>query len=273
MDKNQKPPLSFRDRLFVGRLILVRTALVLAVLAPLTIAAGMFGVRQAMFDGGVGLELLTLTVAPLLAMAGAAVGFVALLMALLLPPRRGRSLALLAIAIAAVTYAGVTSFKLRTAKAPPIHDVATDWVDPLMFGMTVMAARGASGNPTPQNPVVGEMSNDPALLGKRIADINAVTCQAAAPVVTAESIDMAFAKAKAALAAERLTLVTENAPGGRIEATRTTPWFGFRDDVIIRIKPEGAGVRTDLRISRRAGVSDHGDNCELIGRLRKRLGG
>ncbi len=71
----------------------------------------MFGVRQEMFDGEVGMEILALTVAPALAIAAGAVGVLALLLAVLLPPRRGQALSLLAIAIAAVTYGGVTSFK------------------------------------------------------------------------------------------------------------------------------------------------------------------
>lgn len=269
----QKPRLTLRDRLMLSRLWLVRIALLLAVLAPLAIGGGMFGVRQEMFDGEVGMEKLALTVAPALAVAAGAVGLLALLLAVLLPPRRGQRLALLAIAIAAVTYGGVASFKLRTAKAPPIHDVATDWTDPLMYGMTVMAARSPNGNPAPANPVIGERSGDTALAGRRIADINAATCPAALPVVLEGGADAAFDKAKAAIAAERMTLITENKLVGRLEASRATPWFGFRDDLLIRIKPEGAGVRIDMRSSRRTGVSDHGDNCALIATMRKRLGG
>ncbi len=271
MDKPKKPPLSFRERLLLGRLFLVRGALILAVLAPIVVGVGMFGVRQDLFDGDVGLDLLGLTVAPALAIVGGLLGVLALLAALALPPRRGRSIALLAVALAAATYGGVTTFKLRTAKAPPIHDVATDWTDPLIFGSTIMAARGKRSNPVPQNPVVGEKSGDVALIGRRIAEINVATCPAATPVVITVTPDAAFPKAKAALVAERMVIQTENLLAGRIEGTRTTAWYGFKDDVLIRIKPEGAGARLDLRGSRRMGVSDHGDNCALIGALRKRL--
>jgi fatty-acyl-CoA synthase len=119
--------------------------------------------------------------------------------------------------------------------------------------------------------VVGELSNSPALLGKPISEINAETCPGAVPVVLTTSVEAAYAKAKAALVAEDLVIATENPRALRLEATGTTQWFGYKDDVIARIKTEGAGARIDLRSVRRMGVSDYGDNCARVTRLRERL--
>ncbi len=49
-----------------------------------------------------------------------------------------------------------------------------------------------------------------------------------------------------------------------IEATDTTLWFGFKDDVAIRIRPDGSGSRIDVRSVSRVGRSDLGANARRI---------
>jgi uncharacterized protein (DUF1499 family) len=51
---------------------------------------------------------------------------------------------------------------------------------------------------------------------------------------------------------------------GRIEATDTTLWWGFKDDVVIRIRPEAAGSRLDIRSKSRVGIGDVGTNAARI---------
>jgi uncharacterized protein (DUF1499 family) len=51
---------------------------------------------------------------------------------------------------------------------------------------------------------------------------------------------------------------------GRIEATDTTFWFGFKDDVVIRITPALDGSRVDVRSLSRVGRSDVGTNAKRI---------
>ena len=50
----------------------------------------------------------------------------------------------------------------------------------------------------------------------------------------------------------------------RIEATDRTFWFGFKDDVVIRITPEPDGSRVDVRSLSRVGKSDVGTNAKRI---------
>jgi uncharacterized protein (DUF1499 family) len=50
----------------------------------------------------------------------------------------------------------------------------------------------------------------------------------------------------------------------RIEATDTTPWFGFQDDVVIRLSETGEGVRVDVRSASRLGRGDVGANAKRI---------
>ena len=51
---------------------------------------------------------------------------------------------------------------------------------------------------------------------------------------------------------------------GRLEATATTPWFGFKDDVVVRLTPAGTGSRVDVRSKSRVGRSDLGANAKRI---------
>jgi uncharacterized protein (DUF1499 family) len=66
-------------------------------------------------------------------------------------------------------------------------------------------------------------------------------------------------------------IVAADAPAGRIEATATTRWFGFKDDVVVRIEPAGEGSRIDVRSVSRVGGSDVGTNAKRIRAYLRRL--
>jgi len=74
-------------------------------------------------------------------------------------------------------------------------------------------------------------------------------------------------------AAERMgwTLVANNPAEGRIEATDTTFWYGFKDDIVIRVTPAGAGSRVDVRSVSRVGRSDIGTNARRVRRYLAKL--
>jgi uncharacterized protein (DUF1499 family) len=56
----------------------------------------------------------------------------------------------------------------------------------------------------------------------------------------------------------------EDAAAGIIEGVATTALFRFRDDFVIRIRPDGAGARVDMRSKSRDGRGDLGANAERI---------
>ena len=59
--------------------------------------------------------------------------------------------------------------------------------------------------------------------------------------------------------------VVARAPAeGRLEAVATSAWFGFNDDIVVRIKPDGSGSRVDIRSKSRVGESDLGVNARRI---------
>jgi uncharacterized protein (DUF1499 family) len=59
-------------------------------------------------------------------------------------------------------------------------------------------------------------------------------------------------------------VVASDPAAGRIEANETTRWFRFTDDVVIRVAPDGAGSRVDVRSVSRVGRSDFGVNAGRI---------
>ncbi len=73
-----------------------------------------------------------------------------------------------------------------------------------------------------------------------------------------------FERALAAIEAMGWELVDEEAAAGRIEATATTFWFGFEDDVVVRIRPADGGSRVDVRSVSRVGRGDVGANARRI---------
>ena len=60
------------------------------------------------------------------------------------------------------------------------------------------------------------------------------------------------------------TLAAADSGEGRIEATDTTFWFGFKDDVVVRIRSAEGGSLVDVRSVSRMGGGDVGTNAARI---------
>jgi len=255
------------------RLGLLIAAVFLAVAAPSTILLGAVGSKAGWFSLTLGFDWLAIRIAPALAVIAAALGVLALITALILPPRRGAVAALFAVAVGGVTFGALTQWRVQAMQAPPVHDVDTDWTSPILFSPKLMQARGADSNAVETNPTVPISAYTRDTAGQPVAAINARTCPGATPVTLAIPSAQAFAQAKAALANAHLALVTDDPAHGLLEATATSFWFGFKDDVAVQVRPAGAGARIDLRASSRVGLSDFGRNCRLVTRLRGALAG
>ncbi|HYC37986.1 MAG TPA: DUF1499 domain-containing protein [Usitatibacter sp.] len=145
----------------------------------------------------------------------------------------------------------------RAKTVPPIHDITTDTADPPAF-VALLAARNQSPN--------GSAHGGPEIAAqqqKAYADIK--------PKVVPLPPREAMQKAIDAARSLGWEVVASDAAAGRIEATDTTAWFGFKDDVVVRVRPEGAGSRIDVRSASRVGKSDIGANAarvrEFLGKL------
>ena len=252
-------------------------ALLVAIAPALMIAVGAVGTKFGAWSWRDGFTAMlvngpapNLGWAPAIALVSVGTGLVGLIVALFAGFSRLWGRALLALLISIATLGGFVFAASKAREAPPIHDVATDWTDPLMFSGAIMQARGPEANYIDLDPVLPVGSR--AFAGRRVADINAETCPGAKPVTVAKPPAEAMADAKAVLLAAGLDLVREDAANGRLEATATSFWYGFKDDVIVRVRPEGAGSRIDMRSVSRVGLSDLGQNCRRITALAAALG-
>lgn len=235
----------------------ILAALILGLAAPLTPLLGAAGTRFGLFDWKIGFGLLTVAVAPVVAMVGAALGLVSLLFALFGGRRELLVLALIGFVAPAATLGAFWTVKTRAQALPPIHDVATDWSDPIMFTKSLMNERAGALNAVEADP---RLPAEPRLgkwAGRRVAEVNAETCPGARPVNRMVSEEEAVA------ALERAGVQVIGRAPFRVEGTATSFWFGFQDDVAVRIRPG----RTDVRSVSRVGFSDIGANCARVTRI------
>jgi uncharacterized protein (DUF1499 family) len=143
----------------------------------------------------------------------------------------------------------------RVRTLPPIHDISTDLENPPAFEAILPLRAGAPNSLTRPAAVATQQR-------RGYPDIAPITVPAAMPAT--------FDKALALAQASGWTVVTADKATGRIEATATTRWFGFQDDVVLRLTPWGAGTRVDMRSASRVRASDAGTNA---GRIRAFLAG
>jgi len=166
--------------------------------------------------------------------------------------RKAARCAAAVLAALAVT-APVAVQVVRGLSAAPIHDLTTDPGDPPRF-----ASAALIGAPR-ENPI--------EYGGEAIARQQRAAYPDLAPLRVPLPVEAAFARAHR-IATDLGWAVVEAAPQeGRIEAVATTRWFGFRDDVVIRIRAEAHGARIDLRSVSRVGRSDLGANARRIRRF------
>ncbi len=144
---------------------------------------------------------------------------------------------------------------LSAVGAPAIHDITTDVLDPPQF---VEAALHVAPGRTDYG-------------GEELAQQQREAYPDIAPIMVTESPDEAFSLALEVVRDMGWKLVASNAGQQRIEATDTTFWFGFVDDIVIRIRPDGVGSRIDVRSLSRVGVGDLGANASRIRRYRDAL--
>lgn len=223
-----------------------------AVCLPLGALGTKFGIWE--FTGG----FMLLAAGTVLAILAVALGIIALVVA----SRRGLSSdkpgIYLGMLVGALVLGLMGTQYMAASKVPPIHNISTDTIDPPQFDK-VVALRGKS------NPLDYDAEK---LAGPQ---------QEAYPWVKTLTLStppaQALTAARGALEAMGLEIVSEDAAAGLVEATATSFWFGFKDDVVVRIRAAGAGSTVDARSVSRVGVSDIGANARRIGDLLERVGG
>ncbi|SDK36834.1 DUF1499 domain-containing protein [Billgrantia gudaonensis] len=182
------------------------------------------------------------------AVGAAALGLIAVLIATLCRRWKPAFAGLLVIAAVAAMLVGPWEMMHRAQRVPPIHDITTDTTNPPAFE-ALAEAREAAPNGV-------EYPGESFARRQRSAYpwVQPITL----PLPLAEVRDAAEATAREM--GWEIAAVEER----HIEATATTRWFGFKDDVAIRLTPEDDGVRVDVRSASRLGQSDLGTNAGRI---------
>jgi len=139
---------------------------------------------------------------------------------------------------------------------PPIHDVSTDLEDIPEY-VAVMPLRADAPNTT----VYGGSRN---MTPERNAQLQREAFPDLVPKYYDAAMSDMFDRALAAVEAMGWELVAAVPEEGRIEATATTFWFRFKDDVVIRLREEDGQTRVDARSLSRVGGGDAGTNGKRL---------
>lgn len=149
----------------------------------------------------------------------------------------------------------------RAQSVPPIHDISTDLESPPGFSAIVRLREEAP------NPV--EYS------GEETADAQREAYPDVQPLILDHDLQSVMDRAVMLIVEREWELVAINRQEGRIEATEKLPWFGFKDDVVLRFTDTEGGVQVDMRSKSRIGRSDVGVNArrieQFLGDLEKSL--
>jgi uncharacterized protein (DUF1499 family) len=137
----------------------------------------------------------------------------------------------------------------------------------LVLGASVAAIPAAAYLRARSVPPINDISTDPT----EQSDAQRRAYPDIQPLRLAVAPNIAFERAKGAIEEAGWQIVREDPSAGRIEALATTLWFGFKDDVIVRINADGAGSRVDVRSKSRVGRSDLGTNAQRIRAFQRRL--
>ena len=219
-------------------------ALVLLVISPLGWRAGWWHFRVSFFW--------LMTYSGYIALAAVVVSVLAFVLGRSGLGSRGVALA----GVGLVLGAGLTyvpwQYNQTLNSVPRIHDITTDTDSPPAF-VAALPARAAekAATVTYEGPELAKQQKAgyPDLVPLKI------------DLPPAEAFKRALDVAKAM---PGWTVVDSDAASGRIEANETSRWFGFVDDVVIRVAPDGSASRIDMRSLSRQGRSDFGVNARRI---------
>lgn len=158
--------------------------------------------------------------------------------------------ALLGVALGLAAAYIPLSWRMAAQTLPPINDVSTDTQDPPRLIALL--------------PLRGEATTTADHGGDRVARLQRAGYPDIAPATLELSATEALTRAEQVARDLGWTVVAVEHTQGRIEAVATTPWFGFRDDIVIRVRPAPQGSRLDIRSKSRHGLSDLGTNARRI---------
>lgn len=237
-----------------NRSILFALGLLFAIAAVLLAVFSGFGTKWGWWDFKLGLKLLMYS-----SFAGAA-GLIFSLAGLGFSHMKGPGLLMPVLgALLSLLITGNFLGRYHAAKqVPPIHDITTDTQNPPAFDDAILTLRkGALNPPEYGGPSIAEQQQ------KAFPDLQ--------PLVLSKSFSQVWEACLKTAREMKWDIVFADEPHGRLEATDTTYWFGFKDDVVIRLAEEKGQTRVDVRSVSRVGKGDVGTNAKRIRKFLERL--
>jgi uncharacterized protein (DUF1499 family) len=234
---------------------LIPGALAIAIAAVLLLAAGPFGWRLGLLHYRIAFSMLMpwsfycglaaagLAVIGLLAGLWAGVGAGA-------SPRRHVLTAAIAFLIGGAVAYMPWHYDHMRGSVPRINDITTDTENPPQFQAVLPVRKAADANPITYDAKTAEQQRN------AYPDI--------APLIVDVPPKAAFERALATAEKLNWTIVASDPAAGHIEASQSSRWFGFTDDVAIRVAAAGAGSRVDIRSVSRYGRGDFGVNAARV---------
>jgi uncharacterized protein (DUF1499 family) len=224
--------------------------LALAAIAVVLLAAGPIGWRAGWWHYRFAL-LSLMPWAGYFGVAALAVSALALVVGRLRIGWREIAVAVIGFAAGALVAYVPWHYNAMRSTVPPINDITTDTEHPPTFA-AVVPLRAAEG------------ANPAAYPGSKFADQQKQAYPDIAPLTLALPPRTAFDSALDTAKKMGWTIVATDEAAGRIEASERSRWYGFTDDIVIRVAAADAGSRIDLRSSARQGRGDFGVNAARI---------
>ncbi|MDX1672034.1 MAG: DUF1499 domain-containing protein [Balneolaceae bacterium] len=188
----------------------------------------------------------------ILGLAGLVVALFGMLSGTMLPSGKILALGTAGIILGAASLTTMTYWYQQAQKYPPIHDITTDTENPPEFDAIV--------------PLRKDAPNKTEYAGEETASIQKEHYPDIAPLYLDLSYEETFDIALDAARSTSWRIVDSSREEGRIEATHELAWYGFKDDVVIRVDTAESrdGSRIDVRSVSRIGRGDVGVNAQRI---------
>lgn len=222
--------------------------LCLALAGFLIAASAGFGSRWGWWRFGTGFSVLRWSV--YIAIVAAVISLLGTAMSRPGSSRRGIVLGIIGVLLSVPVIVLPLSWNYKAHSVPRIHDISTDVINPPQFVANVNLRTGA---------VNSLQYGGPAIAAQQQAAYPDIK-----PIISNKAPAVAFDDALQSAIDLGWKVDATDPSQGRIEATDTTFWFGFTDDIVIRIVPQGGGSRLDIRSVSRVGLSDVGTNAARI---------
>lgn len=163
--------------------------------------------------------------------------------------------------LAAAFFLYFARFLFLAVTLPAIHDVSTDLADPPSFAALPLRA---------DNDIAVPGADDSAMRGltprQRWASIHQASYGDVRALRVAAPVPQTLTRIEALIRERGWDIASIDRANGRLEATDTSTFFRFKDDVVLRVRAAEAGSASivDMRSVSRVGQHDFGVNANRV---------